>query len=303
MALQSAPLGQLPSMNMPYAIPTYEKPPSLLEKALASIITAAGTSAASQGAENLMSRDYATAADGGPATGFGRLLGPKVGKAQEMQRQSQTFQGGQNEAQRKFEADQLAQKLLNEQGAADARAANERLLAGDVRQSRLDEQLLADKNAQARLDRELSGREADTRLRAQLEAQNPETQARAGLYQAQGKKYNLDARFLEDMMNSRKPGGATAPGGPQVSDADRAAMQKLRQGQTGAPASPDVPVSDFLGAMADTPVGKTLGIVSGVTPAVTSLQPVSDALTDPRTRAVLSDIMARMANFQTIPQF
>lgn len=83
MALPTAPLGQLPNLNMPYAIPTYE-----VRRGRDQVLTALAASIASalgqQAVENAMSRDYAETAGVGENAGFwGKLVqGPKMNRAQ-----------------------------------------------------------------------------------------------------------------------------------------------------------------------------------------------------------------------------
>lgn len=113
MSLQTAPLGQLSGLNLPYSIPTYEKPKSILQQALAAALVNVASSAGKSLGDNLTSRDYATEVDGGPAKGFSRLLGPKVDARENSARENrkystsereagQMFTHGENESQRTF---------------------------------------------------------------------------------------------------------------------------------------------------------------------------------------------------------
>lgn len=92
MPLPSAPLGQLPNMNMPFSIPTYEKGPSIWERALASFLVNAAGEAATAGVKNTFEGEHAQDF-GEQGNGFSKLWkGAKVNDAEAKQRNEQKFQ-------------------------------------------------------------------------------------------------------------------------------------------------------------------------------------------------------------------
>ena len=165
MALPTAQLGQLGNMSMPYAIPTYEKGPNIFEKALATFLVNAAGGVAQQGAQNVMSRDYAKDVGQTPAGAWSKLVsGPQVTAEQAKQIRAEKFTAGENEADRMARA-----------GQSDADAANALLRLDRQGQQGLDEQSLRDMNALLRGDREISASAAhDTRV---IEGQNTRDQA------------------------------------------------------------------------------------------------------------------------------
>lgn len=251
MSLQSAPLGQLPSMSMPYSIPRYEKPQGVLQKALTALLVNAAGTAATQGTQNLLSTDHAAEFGQDPRSGFGRLLNPVVNDREAEQRRSLAFTGAEGQRTREFQQSELDQRLTAEAAQREADARNAQLFEGVRQQGGLDERELADRNAQLRLDRQLAGEQVNTRLKASLEGTDPESVARTGLYKAQGGKYNSDAAFQNHMLEMLSRSGKPAPGTPAagVTEADRAAMHAVRQGQ-GQPSIAN-PASDYVAGPAD----------------------------------------------------
>lgn len=75
MALPSAQLGQLPSLNMPGSIPTIQvqKEPKAWEKALLSILAGTASNVLSQGVANSMERENAAEFGATPASGFDKF--------------------------------------------------------------------------------------------------------------------------------------------------------------------------------------------------------------------------------------
>lgn len=249
MSLQSAPLGQLPSMSMPYSIPRYEKGPSLWEKALGALLVNAAGTVADKATTNVMSSDNAAEFGQTPRTGFGRLLDPVVGDKEAAQLREQRFQSGESKLGREFQTGQ--HQLSNEetQAAAEVAARNAQLLEGQRLQGGLDEQMIRDLNARERTAQELSGNAQNLRLKQELENQSPETQARTGLYKSQGGHYDSQAAFerhMLDMLSRSGKQSGIASGGPALSDADRIAIEQLRAGN-GAPSV----VNPFTGSGAD----------------------------------------------------
>jgi hypothetical protein len=251
MSLQSAPLGQLPSMSMPYSIPQqYAKPASIWQQALANLLTSAAGTVATQGAQNLLSQDHAAEFGQTPRSGFGRLMQPVVSDKEAAQLREQQFMGNQAENTRQFQSEQddlnrmAAENLAGK--AQDATAFNQ----SNEQAANAYQRQLSDIEAQRRLQTEIGGRETNTRLEAQLRAQDPEALARGGLYKAEGQKYSKEADFTQhmlDMFNKSTKGGQGAA--VPVTDADRAAMGALRQG-AGAPSIAD-PSRDYTAQPSD----------------------------------------------------
>lgn len=118
MALPSAQLGQMPTMQMPYNIPVvpYTKEPKAWEKALLTILASTGSAAATQGIQNVMSPDYAAEFGQTPRSGLSRLLNPVVGtqqaeslREQEISRKLATETGRHNIAEEGLTGQNIAQ--------------------------------------------------------------------------------------------------------------------------------------------------------------------------------------------------
>lgn len=248
MALPTAPLGQLPSMNMPYAIPTYDKQPSIWEKALASFLVSAAGGVASRGAENVMSRDNASEFGERNATGFSRLLGPNVSDQEAQQRRSQNFSASEAGKGRTFTADQAELSRLAQAGENDATAANARLRQGEQIQGGLDEQLLRDKNALIRNDQDIKGTDVLTRLKAQLQASDPGNKAQAARDTAAAAESTSRARFNEMFLGGTGATGAAR--GASQGTVDPSVSAFARGGARGGPQAPAQP-ADFVSGPAD----------------------------------------------------
>lgn len=93
MALPSAPLGSMPSLNVPSYIPTVVVPRErkMSEQLLGQVLASVLGSAATQGIGNMMSRDYADTGKGeSQANTWDKLLhGPKVDRAEYGRRQGE----------------------------------------------------------------------------------------------------------------------------------------------------------------------------------------------------------------------
>lgn len=149
MSLPIAPLGQLSGLNLPYSIPTYEKPKSILQQALAAALVNIASTAGKNVAENVTSRDFATEADGGPAKGFSRLLGPKVNRQQAEARDSRNFQSAESGKSREFLASQ-AEIDRDTRAMEDlVKTKNAQLAQESQNTFTLDRDYLNDRNAQA----------------------------------------------------------------------------------------------------------------------------------------------------------
>jgi len=201
MALPTAPLGQLPSMNMPYAIPTHDRGSSIWEKALAAFLVNAAGGVAQQGVENAMARDFAPEFGEEKAGGLSKLIsGPKVGRDDAKMRRAQAFTAGENEAARMAAA-----------GQSEADAANALLRLDRQTQAGLDEQTLRDMNADlrttrevgasdARLTRELEGRTALTQLEERLRNERPDVKSQAARDAAAAEEANARTEFQRTIM-------------------------------------------------------------------------------------------------------
>lgn len=213
MALPAAPMGQLGNMSMPYSIPTYEKGPGVLEKALAAFLVNAAGNVASQGAQNVMSRDYAKDFGEDPAKGFGRLLGPKVGAEDAAMRRKQAYGTSEREAGQTFIADQADLDRLNRQGEVDAKAANDRLARDDAMTADMDMQALRDLNAMIRGDRDIAAMNTrnDADNAAAAARQEAEWTARRNMPSEQ-----MNQVIIDRMRGQGQGGGQAGAGAPNV---------------------------------------------------------------------------------------
>lgn len=137
MPLPSAPLGQLPNMNMPFSIPTYEKGPSIWERALASFLVNAAEGTAQAGTKNVFEGEHAQDF-GEQGNGFSKLWkGAKVNDAEAKQRNAQKFEAGQSSLGRQsaFDLENTRQAGENSRLATRETGENTRLStreAGDT---------------------------------------------------------------------------------------------------------------------------------------------------------------------------
>jgi hypothetical protein len=240
MALPTAQLGQLGNMSMPYSIPTYEKGPGVLEKALAAFLVNAAGGVAGQAAENVMSRDYASEFGQDPAKGFGRLLGPKVSARDAENRREMSFRTGEREATQTYNADQAELDRLSRQGENDVKTANERLARGDMIQAEGDQRLLADMNALLRGDRDNA---------AATERNNADNTAAAARQQAEwDARRNMPSEQVNQVIIDRmrgqggQGGQPTSSGNPNIAafaDRTTAPEQSVSAPAYDMPASPD----------------------------------------------------------------
>lgn len=96
MALPTAPLGQLPNMNMPFQMPTYEKRRGR-DQILTALAAGIAQQLGGQVVDNAMSRDYAEE----PAGFWGKLVsGPKENRAQNEAKKERLSKAEQAEADR-----------------------------------------------------------------------------------------------------------------------------------------------------------------------------------------------------------
>lgn len=209
MALPTAPLGQLPNMSMPYSIPTYDKGPSIWEKALASFLVNAAGGAAQQGVDNVMSRDYAGEFGETKAGGLSKLInGPQVRADDAKIRRQQAFTREENE---------LAREATAGQNEADA--ANALLRLDRQAQTGSEMQALQDMNADLRTSREITAadtrtstqsadRSALARLEAELYGKRPDVLSGVARDNAAADEARARTEFQRQIMGSIKLGTA-----------------------------------------------------------------------------------------------
>ena len=236
MSLQTAPLGQLSGLNLPYSVPRYEKPKSILQQALAAALVNVASNVGRNVGDNLTTRDYATEADGGKAGFMSKLLsGPKVNEKTNQQRQAyahedeltrgnQNFTAAQNELNRSQDTNRDFSRQSH-----DAEMQKERLTAqqaGDDRQAAL----ALSRQQMERRARELelvarNGQEAALQAgQAYDRAHDPQNVAQARLQNAEASRIE---RFLQGAASGNQP---QVQGQPQVDPSllrDRQAQAQL----------------------------------------------------------------------------
>jgi hypothetical protein len=224
MALPTAQLGQLGTMSMPYSIPTYEKGPSIWEKALASFLVSAAGQAAEKGTENLMSRDYASEFGEDPAKGFGRLMGPKVGEREAVRRRAEE----EGMMMKNFELDS---QRVREQAARDDQSRRDMRQfshAGDLQDqqdtSALQRVYAGNQGDMARNDQAAESARELTILKSILEGEDPGNQAQTRYHNAMATKATGDAewsgliadKLRRELAGASAPTGQTSPVNPAV---------------------------------------------------------------------------------------
>lgn len=213
MALPTAQLGSMPSLNVPSYIPTVQisKEPKLWEKALMSMLANAGSAVVSQGVQNMMQPDYAP----DPATGLERFLhGPKINQARagELDRQvieQQRIDDANRQArlnrmvemtgQNKVLANQAAQQTLsteNEIGNLMHQGAAEDTQSMQARQAVLDARV-----------RRLQDEIANVRQGKVADAQIKNLTAETGLREEQTREARNTRETTERVMNNTRGKG------------------------------------------------------------------------------------------------
>lgn len=172
MALPTAPLGQLPNLNMPFQIPTYEVRrgrDQVLTAFLAGLVQNLGA----QAVDNVMTRDFAEQ----PAGFWSKLVsGPKMNRAQAEAAATQEFQGAQADLERTLRSNianteaNLANRNIDARTADAARGRElEQLLAAD-RNKLAREQMLYEGSLRQTLS-EQAARDALTQIEARAAAE------------------------------------------------------------------------------------------------------------------------------------
>lgn len=174
MALPTAQLGQLSSINLPNYAPSSQKRPSIWSGVLANILASAGTNAADSVASNEFSRDYATQQGQDEATGWDKLLhGPTVNAQQNAQLNSEAAAREQLATKDQFDTEHEQEQQAFQQGlhadtekGATMRAEQERNTQLGINADNLDRSLaLSDQTQQGDTQRQaaLLTAEAPTR--------------------------------------------------------------------------------------------------------------------------------------------
>lgn len=211
MALPTAPLGQLPTMNMPYSIPTYEVRrgrDAVLQALLVNLASGIGQ----QAVDNAMSRDFATE----PAGFFEKIVsGPKMNREQ--------YERG------------VAQMNEKQNLNAQLEAKTAESTRAEALQRWLQEQRAAEGAAGRKTQKELAGMEYDLGLRrmenegslrrelAQSEAQNRldaierEYGLRARLPSERQHVPETKVDFIRQLREFSSPNGSNQPLSDQTS--------------------------------------------------------------------------------------
>jgi hypothetical protein len=105
MALPTAPLGSLPNLNLPTSRQQYQKPDSVLDKALAAFLVNVATQAGGQMGENVFAKDYGSE----PTSPWKKaFVGPQVGEREHLMgkqeaAQSARFNTGEANAEKRLQ--------------------------------------------------------------------------------------------------------------------------------------------------------------------------------------------------------
>lgn len=226
MALPTAPLGQLPNMNMPYAIPTYEVGPSLWEKALTSFLVSAAGNAAQTGISNAMSRDYAQDFGEEKAGGLQKLInGPRVNGRDAALRRDQAFTAEQSALGREATANQNEVNDLNalERLRMQLEAGRESdMLRADTAQNNAEVDAL---NADLQRSRAAEDRTALTELEARLHGERPDIKSQVARDNAAAAEAQARADFQSRIMSGFGSGASRPGDGVRAGDAPPATVR------------------------------------------------------------------------------
>jgi hypothetical protein len=240
MALPTAQLGGMASLNVPSHIPTVVIPRQvpLWQQALASMLTQAGGAALGQGIQNFMSGEFAGEFGEAPVTGIRKFLtGPGIGEKEASQRRTLTAQKesdirniiaqGQRERLSQTEATnrlaaELGARLAGEENAW-ARTEAELKQRGDIEGIRA-RQHLAETRAQT-LRQQIAAAHAEKLQRERFELDKPKTDAEIASLLALAARNREDAKWSERMNAGSQP-GATAPGKKPINPNLRADVQR-----------------------------------------------------------------------------
>lgn len=246
MALPSAQLGQMPTMQMPFYIPTqhYQKEPKAWEKALLSILTSAGGAVLGQGIQNSMQPDYAPQ----PATGFSKFWnGPTIpaARATELERQSME-QGKMEETARQNRLD----RMLKGTEMNQAQTFRERQLQADIgkqisdvqHQTSADELANQQATTAATADevRNLLAQIAATKQGKLVDVQIPDIKSQTRSRNAQSAKAEQEVEMM------KRYGGGQQPGQPGAVNPNIAAFARSNSAMNPTPQSAPDPLLDPL---------------------------------------------------------
>jgi hypothetical protein len=120
MALPTAPLGSLPNLNLPTSRQQYQKPDSVLDKALAAFLVNVATQAGGQMGENVFAKDY-----GSEPTSLWKkpFVGPQVGEREHLMGKQEAAQTERFNTGEKNASDRLDRQLTA--SSEDARLGRE----------------------------------------------------------------------------------------------------------------------------------------------------------------------------------
>lgn len=232
MALPSAQLGALSSLNGPSYVPTVVVPkePKYWEKILMQTLANAGSQVVSQGISNTMSKDYAdTTAGEKPNTGFSKFWqGPKVGEKEHAMRASDKRFAKETEfadsrLQKQLDAaagmETKRQSFQREQSNADRMDANMRDMQrfiGDTTERERDRKFRSGESA--------AERESMKGLR---ESMTKENESRARMSEQQAAQMAQQLALLQKTLAGQQA-EATPPPTPTFRDNQEALITKLQ---------------------------------------------------------------------------
>jgi len=263
MALPVAPLGQLPSMNMPYSRPYYEKS-SAVDKALTAFLTGMMANIGSQAAENAMQRDFA--AD--PAGFFSKLVqGPKQNR---QQFEAQTARSAEEAALQKqlSSREQIAEADRRQRaGEVDRRFEDSerdramRMSLGDLEMQQRSQQAQYQAEQQRRMAEFMAGNEltqidrrADAQMRAAGAAGKEELAMRKALLEAE---YGLKSKLAGD--EAARWGLGVQPGQQQTQPTGRRELTEAEQRAMQQPAGRAPTAMDRLNSSPLGQIGQWVG--------------------------------------------
>lgn len=237
MALPTAQLGSMTTLNVPTGRGVVVKPTPLWQQALMQILAGTVGDIAKTGVSNVMSRDYATEAGQTPAGTWDRLLhGPQVSEADI--RQMRTEKGAEGRLAKELTSREALARMSEEGANARQKSSQEftgsenqkgrEFTAGEGEKSR--EFSAYESEAQREAAALLAGQSeaaAERRLREQIAAEAPTREALAGHYNAQTAQINQLLETMKQLTAGKTPGTPTTTTPPTPFDERQAAIQKM----------------------------------------------------------------------------
>jgi hypothetical protein len=245
MALPTAPLGSLPNLNLPTSNPRYQKPDSILDKALAAFLVNVATQAGGQMGENMFAKDYGSE----PTSWLKKpFTGPQVGEREHLmgkQEAAQTARFNASEA----GADRRQKAQLDATAMEGALTREQQLkIEGQRLKHELDRLGISFGQESELLDRRL-GHDIDMANLGLANAKDLKTFERTGLplSPTDASQVSLDAarveqiqmenarlaKMLEMISNGQQMGAQGQPQGMNLSAAELAVLRDT-------PTQPDV---------------------------------------------------------------